>query len=287
MNLKKARSLIIKVNHLYETISETPNAIPAIERELMLQYLRGLYEVFHEGGVQSTTEAEPIRPSKTTIPEPVVITPIPTPVEVQEPPKVEIKPIIKPVVKEITPPKVEVKAPIKVEDLIPPKVETRPPIRVEDLIPPRVERKSPIHIQKEIEPIPTRKPIVVVKPQPKPEPKVIYAPPPFVGKVDVGIYEELFEKKVAVDLSEKLSATPIKDLKNSMGINERFLNISELFKGNAIAFNDTISLLNSLSDFNSAKAHIVTSLAPQYDWLDDRRKNLAKSFIKKIRRRYK
>lgn len=265
MNLKRARSLIIKVNHLYETISETPDNIPNIEKDLMLQYLRELYEVFHQDNYRPTAETPKQSP------------PPPPPIKIVEPPAVP-KSVIKETPKVVKPTPV-----VKKEEKPTPVVEVTQPVKE-----PTPSIEPPVYVQKEIEPTPTPKPkpIEVVKPQPKPEPKVVYAPPPTKNVVSEGIYSELFEAKRVTDLSERLSATPIKDLKNAMGINERFLNISELFGGNAIAYNDTINILNELTDFNSAKAYIIEALAPKYDWLDDRRINLAKSFIKKVKRRY-
>ena len=222
---------------------------------------RELYEVFHEGNYRPTTQDN--KSSTPTIIQEVVIPKVSEPVVKEEP-----KPIVKK--QEIIEP-----TPKPIEKITKPITKPEPSI------------EPPVRIQKEVESTPPKKPIEVVKPQPKPEPKVIHTPPPTKKIIDEGIYSELFEAKRATDLSERLSATPIKDLKNAMGINERFLNISELFGGNAIAYNDTINILNELTDFDSARSYIIEALAPKYDWLDDRRINLAKSFIKKVKRRYK
>jgi len=83
-----------------------------------------------------------------------------------------------------------------------------------------------------------------------------------------------------------LSAAPIADLKTAMGINERFLTISELFKGNKAQYDDAIDTLNSFSDFGQAKNYISRILVPEFDWTNEKKINQAKTFIKKVRRRY-
>ncbi|NJN78313.1 MAG: hypothetical protein HC803_08295 [Saprospiraceae bacterium] len=70
------------------------------------------------------------------------------------------------------------------------------------------------------------------------------------------------------------------------GINERFLMISELFKGNKVQYDEAIDALNSFSDFEQAKIFIIKILIPEFDWTNDKKINQAKTFIKKVRRRY-
>jgi hypothetical protein len=131
-------------------------------------------------------------------------------------------------------------------------------------------------------------------PAPKPKetpikPTAPTAQPPKVVQAPIVVSEELkvlFEFKTATDLSEKLSQAPIKDLKTSMGLNERFLIISELFKGDAGRYNQAIDALNSFENFEQAKAYILTNIASEFDWGNEKRKTQAANFVKKVRRRY-
>jgi hypothetical protein len=182
-----------------------------------------------------------------------------------------------------------------VKEVIPPPVKTISQPRVVETPKPVVIEQPPI--------IERAKPIIE---QPKPviqQPKVVEVPKveipqlPVIEKPKQIVYEPinngsdedlelLFEHKSATDLSEKLSAAPITDLKNSMGINERFLTISELFKGNKAQYDDAIETLNSFSDFEQAKNYITRILVPEFDWTNEKKINQAKTFIKKVRRRY-
>lgn len=161
-------------------------------------------------------------------------------------------------------------------------IEPPKPVVIEK--PPVIERPKPVvEAPKPI--IETPKPVVEVpKPPVVEKPKeIIYEPINNGSNEDL---ELLFEHKSATDLSEKLSAAPITDLKNAMGINERFLIISELFKGNKAQYDDAIETLNSFSDFEQAKNYISKILVPEFDWTNEKKINQAKTFIKKVRRRY-
>ena len=62
-------------------------------------------------------------------------------------------------------------------------------------------------------------------------------------------YDELFEFKAAAELSQRLSETKINDLNKSMGLNEKFFYINELFGGNSAKFRTCITKLFFLQFF--------------------------------------
>lgn len=64
------------------------------------------------------------------------------------------------------------------------------------------------------------------------------------------------------DLSSKLQSKPIRDIGTSLGLNDRFKLINELFKGDKDSYLRTIDILDSASNFNEAFNYISTS----YDW---------------------
>ena len=60
------------------------------------------------------------------------------------------------------------------------------------------------------------------------------------------IFEKFADEKSGDNsLANKLSKTKIKDLVNSIGLNEKFLFINELFEGNSTKFNEEIQVLNT------------------------------------------
>lgn len=97
----------------------------------------------------------------------------------------------------------------------------------------------------------------------------------------------LFEEKQAKELSEKLAEQPIADLKKAIALNDRLLLTRELFAGDGKAFESAIGALNGFSNFDEAKAYLLENCITRYTWLDKKRIEEAKKFIKVVRRRYK
>ena len=60
----------------------------------------------------------------------------------------------------------------------------------------------------------------------------------------------------------------IQDLKSAIGINEKFLFINELFKGNMKVFNDTIIKLNDFASHAEAEAFLL-ECKHKFNWPDD------------------
>ncbi len=138
-------------------------------------------------------------------------------------------------------------------------------------------------------PMPKRRqePKFTPKPTPKPIPNPIRNKPVQLPRPKAKPeHEELFEQPEARELSDRLSSLPIRDLHKSMGLNERVFTINELFGGDQNAFNLTLDMLNSFSNFEQAKAYLSENIADQYNWASKRKRAKAKSFVKLVRRRY-
>ena len=214
--------------------------VATIEKELMKDYIKQLYETFIQ---EETTSFPPIKkgsPAPKTAPPPVIKK------EVETPPP--------------PPPKV-------VEEIAPPVVEEEPApaaIKVEEIAPPP----------------PSRQPF---KPAVAPPRPIKTAAP---KKMDLK-HEELFTPEVeSNELSQKLSLTPINDLNKAMGLNERIFTVNELFGGENAVFKSTMDALNKLSSFEEAKIYLSQNIADKYGWSSKDKRNIAKNFIKLIRRRY-
>jgi hypothetical protein len=97
----------------------------------------------------------------------------------------------------------------------------------------------------------------------------------------------LFEEKVSFELSERLSQTPIADLTRAFSINDRLLNIKELFGGQGEIYHNTLGHINELKTFAQAE-NLLLQIAIQYNWTssEDRQKQ-ARHFVKVVRRRFK
>ncbi|MCE7922130.1 MAG: hypothetical protein DYG98_03665 [Haliscomenobacteraceae bacterium CHB4] len=99
--------------------------------------------------------------------------------------------------------------------------------------------------------------------------------------------EVLFEEKQVKELSEKLAEQPVADLKKAIALNDRLLLTRELFSGDGKAFEAALHSLNHFSGFDEAKAYLLEHCISRYMWLDKKRVDEAKKFIKLVRRRYK
>lgn len=76
------------------------------------------------------------------------------------------------------------------------------------------------------------------------------------------INERLGDNGSRQDLSSKLQSKPIRDIGTSLGLNDRFKLINELFNGDKESYQQTIDVLDSASNFNEAFNYINSS----YDW---------------------
>ncbi|HRI59182.1 MAG TPA: hypothetical protein PK228_05655 [Saprospiraceae bacterium] len=99
--------------------------------------------------------------------------------------------------------------------------------------------------------------------------------------------EMLFEEKQVKELSEKLAEQPIADLKKAIALNDRLLLTRELFAGDGQVFEATLHALNNFTHFNEAKGYLLEHCVTRYLWLDKKRTEEAKKFVKLVRRRYK
>ena len=70
------------------------------------------------------------------------------------------------------------------------------------------------------------------------------------------------------ELSHKLTDTGIKDLKKAIGINDRYLFINDLFRGDEVMYERSIKTINSFSIFPEAEYWIRRELKTKLGWKD-------------------
>lgn len=278
MNLSQAKIQLEKIIALYKSMSADEKNISAIERDLMLSYIRGLYENFLDTTTPSQTASSPssndTRPTVTpkpvvveTPPPPVVEQPKPTPPPVFEQPK-----YVPPVVEQpkyVPPPVVEK-----------PRIETPPPPPVVVELPKPVPPPPPEPIRyKE----PAHEAIRYQTPSPAPSNRD-------TSRVSSNVspdIQALFEETAGNELSDRLANTPINDLTKAFGLNDRLLMQNELFGNNKAVFDEILKDLNNASSFDSAQGYLV-DFAKRYNWtVNTERQRHAKAFIKVVRRRFK
>ncbi|MFM2269111.1 MAG: hypothetical protein RL757_2552 [Bacteroidota bacterium] len=241
MSLLQAKTHLEKVISLYRNMVANEKAVSSIERDLMLEYIRNLYETFVNLETQAATSAPNVSiPKANPTPRAEVRVEIPKP----EPPPA---------------PKPE----IKVE----PKVEAPRPTPPPPPAPPKMEEK-------------------VVAPAPPPPPPVSKPVESDFGKISSEI-KAIFAEKGGNELSDRLSQMPIADITKAFSINDKILNIKELFAGNAEKYSATLQQIQQMSDVQAA-FQILMPVAVENNWaVNEDRNEHAQRFVKLVRRRFK
>ena len=89
------------------------------------------------------------------------------------------------------------------------------------------------------------------------------------------------EKK---ELAAFLKESPVKDLKKAIGINDRFVFIEELFRGDANMYERSIKTINGFTIFPEAEYWIQRELKTKIGW--DEESSTVKHFDQLVRRRF-
>jgi hypothetical protein len=86
------------------------------------------------------------------------------------------------------------------------------------------------------------------------------------------------------ELSERLQETPIKDLKKAIGINDRYLFIQELFKGDEAMYERSIKTINAFSIYPEAEYWIRRELKTKLGW--NEQSEATQAFAHLVKRRF-
>ncbi len=213
MKLQQAKILLEKINALNKSMDLDRGAIAPIERDLMLSYIRQLYEVFLDadqqvrsgnGGDQSS-QREVSGPQDRPRPEPIRR-------NTYKPPRI-------------------IEIPDREEPEEKPSIQPAPPQ------PPKEEKPKPEPNR------PRSEAPKVTPPREEPAPSV----------ADHSELQLLFEQRKATELSEKLSESPISDLTRAMSINDRLLFMNQLFAKDMNQLDETLRQLNRFGNMEEAK----------------------------------
>ncbi|MBO9571741.1 MAG: hypothetical protein J7497_05965 [Chitinophagaceae bacterium] len=103
-----------------------------------------------------------------------------------------------------------------------------------------------------------------------------------LGIRDASLNDKLKEYKE--EIGQKLTGHPIKDLKKAIGINDRFVFISELFRGDEAMYERSLKTINSFHIYAEAEYWIERELKVKLGWLDSN--DATKQFYQLVRRRF-
>lgn len=116
---------------------------------------------------------------------------------------------------------------------------------------------------------------------------VKYDQPAEIHQVIGGIKKESLNdqlKQPQLELGDSLQDVPIKDLKKAIGINDKFLFINELFRGDDVMYERSIKTINGFSIYPEAEYWIKRELKLKLGWND--RNEVVKQFDQLIKRRF-
>lgn len=91
-------------------------------------------------------------------------------------------------------------------------------------------------------------------------------------------------KQSKIDLGDTLTEAPIRDLRKAIGVNDRFLFINELFRGDEVAYERSIKTINSFSIFAEAEYWIQRELKVKNGW--DNNNEMVVQFLQLVKRRF-
>jgi hypothetical protein len=103
----------------------------------------------------------------------------------------------------------------------------------------------------------------------------------------IAVNEESLNEKLRVErieLGAKLKDAPIRDLKKAIGINDRYLFINELFRGDETMYERSIKTINSFSILPEAEYWIQRELKLKVGWNED--SEAVQHFDQLVRRRF-
>ncbi len=104
----------------------------------------------------------------------------------------------------------------------------------------------------------------------------------FIGNDSISLNDKL--KAEIKELASSLKHTPVQDLKKAIGINDRYLFISELFRGDEAMYERSVKTINSFRIFAEAEYWIERELKVKLGW--DNNKQITNHFYDTVKRRF-
>lgn len=91
-------------------------------------------------------------------------------------------------------------------------------------------------------------------------------------------------KQSSIELAEVLTREPVRDLKKAIGINDRFVFVNELFRGDEVMYERSIKTINSFNILQEAEFWMERELKLKLAW--DESKDTVRHFCQLVRRRF-
>ncbi len=102
---------------------------------------------------------------------------------------------------------------------------------------------------------------------------------------DKSVHQRISNQKEDKSIGTRMQQNPIASLKEAIGVNEKFLFINELFKGNIQAYNEAISRLNEMDDAKAAFEYL-NELSMVHSWDANRSATTIEKLADLVHRRH-
>ena len=102
---------------------------------------------------------------------------------------------------------------------------------------------------------------------------------------DNSVHQHISNQKEDKSIGARMQQKPIASLKEAIGVNEKFLFINELFKGNIQAYNEAISRLNEMDDAKAAFDYL-NELSMIHSWDANRSVSTIEKLADLVHRRH-
>ena len=103
-----------------------------------------------------------------------------------------------------------------------------------------------------------------------------------MGKGEPSLNEKLYQQKT--ELVERLKEEPLKDIKKAIGVNDRFIFITELFRGDEAMYERSLKTINHFTIYPEAEFWILRELKLKLGWNEEH--PAVKQFDQLVRRRF-
>lgn len=91
-------------------------------------------------------------------------------------------------------------------------------------------------------------------------------------------------KQAQTELADRFNEIPVKDLRQAIGINDKFQFIQELFRGDVDTYERSVKTINELNSLQEAEYWIERELKIRQGWVDDNR--TVRQFYNLVKKRF-
>ncbi len=266
------------IDYHLKRLKKKPEDVHELDIDLLVEKIREMYKLVHELPCGKEEKQDKVivtpEPAKAPLqkiePEPEIPAPKAPQMQADPPPPLPADPPPpEPVAEKPEPEPVAEKPEPEPEAELP--VEEEKPSPPAEIVPPEIKAETRIEPEAVTEQEPKPEPEAKVESPPPPAPEPPAEDPPkttadlFSGTTTIA---DSFQAKEDNSIAANVNPGAVQDLKLAIGINDKFLFINELFKGDPGIYNEAVENLNASANAGDATEKIE-SYRQEYAWADN------------------